>query len=396
MLSEKEQLAWDLYNTHRNQREAAKEMGVPRRTFRRHFDAAKAKMIGTPVGFKTTKINTDQDGYVRSMTHKLAPEIDAPERKGTVIKTSTLYGADGSVVGEWVMRKPEDQIKDDYVAALDKHFVENVKRVAAPSLLTSDLSEKDLAVFLNVDEHIGVHLCAEQVGENYNLDDALTLMEDKFYQLVARTPKTERCLYISLGDVFHANDHMDVTPASKHPLHSSSTFGNVSSAVVALTRRKLELLLSHYGNVDVVGVAGNHDVDASGWLFRCLDIAYENEKRLSSVFASDGLGVYEFGKCMIGFHHGHQMKAEAMAGACADRYPNVYGRTNYRYLHTGHFHHDRSRDVWGGFKWECHRTMAPKDHFSYKNGYLSRQTMKSIVYNKEEGEVARIQTSLSK
>lgn len=393
MLTEKQQLAWDLYETHRSQSAAAKEMGVPRRTFRRHFDAAKAKLIGTPVGFKTTKINTDENGYIRSMTHKLAPEIDTPVRKGTVIKTSTLYGADGSVVGEWVMRKPEEQAQDDYIAALDKHFAENVKKVKIPYILQKDVIHSDLALFMSIDEHIGVRCVFEQVGVQYGLKEAVELMRDSFATLVHRTPKTNKALYVNLGDAFHANDHMDVTPASKHPMFSADTFDNVADAVVELNKWRIEYLMSHYPNLQIRGVAGNHDRDAMGWLFRCYKYMFANQN-VDVKFWTEGMGVEQHGSTMLGFGHGDMMKPNVMAGACADRFPKVYGDTTMRYLHSGHFHNDKAVDTWGGFKHFCHRTMCPKDHYSFSRGYLSRQSMKSFIYDIQEGEVASFTKSL--
>lgn len=393
-ITEQQQAAWDAYKTYGTQNKAANALGISRRSFRNRFDIAKRKMFGTPLGFKTTKVSTDVNGSITAMQHKLAPEIDHVKREGKVVKRSTLYGADGAVTAEWVMRKPEEEDQLNYTDALLNSFKENVKPLETPVLLTSEFNEDDLAMFTSVDEHLGVHLTASEVGQNYNLDDAVELMESRFKTIVARTPKTETCVYLNLGDQFHANDHLDVTPASKHPLHSSDSFNTVADAVVALNRRRIDLLLSHFDKVDLRGVAGNHDVDPMGWLFRCYQIAFEDSKRVSVEFSSDGLGVYEFGNNLFGYHHGHMMKPDQMAGATADRYSEAYGRCKMRYLHTGHFHNDMEKDVWGGFKWMCHRTMNPKDAYSYGHGYLSRQTMKSFIYNKDEGEVGRFATTL--
>jgi len=393
-ITQKQLEAYEAYKKYGNQKKAAESLGISRRSFRQRFDAVKARHLGNIPGFKTTKLVTDQNGEIRSMTQKLAPEIDHLTRTGKIIRRSTLYGADGSVTGEWVIRQPVDKVKDDYVTSLQAAFASTVVQLSAPPVLSELLNKNDLAMFLSVDEHIGVHLCAEQVGQDYNLASAIGLMEEKFYTIVRRMPATEHCVYVNLGDQFHANDHMDVTPGHKHQLNSSATFNTVSDAVISLNRRRIELLLTKFGNVHLHGVAGNHDIDPMGWLFRCYDIAYEKENRVTVNFASDGVGVFEFNNCMFGYHHGHKMKPEVLAGATADRYSEIYGRTKHRYLHTGHVHHDRAVDTWGGFKYESHRSMTPKDDFSYSNGYISRQTMKAMLYNEDEGEVARFQTSL--
>lgn len=396
MFSQKQQIAFDTYAKYGSQAKAAKELGWPRRTFRRHFDAAKAKMLDTPIGFKTTKINTDHNGTVRSMVHKLAPEIDDVKREGQIVKTSTLYGADGSVVGEWVMRKPEDPIQNDYISALNKYFVENVKPVQVPFLnLTNSIinSRAYMPLFLSVDEHIGMRTTIEQTGSKYGLEQALDLMKDTFTRLMDRTPITETVLYVNLGDQFHANDHMDVTPASKHPLYSDTTFNTVADAVVELNKWRIEQLAQRYEYVNVRGVAGNHDYDPMGWMFRCFRYMF-TEDRIDTHFWSDEIGVERFGSTMLGFHHGHRMKPEALAGVCADRYSEDYGASNMRYLHTGHYHNERTKDTWGGFLFHGHRTLAPKDQYSYSRGYLSRQSMRSYLYHNKEGEVSSFTASV--
>lgn len=389
--------ALNAYQKHGTQQAAADSLGISRRAFRNRYDGALAQINDTPVGFKTTKVSTDGNNRVTGRTHKLAPTMTEDVREGQIIKRSTLYGADGNVTAEWVMRKPEDEASEDFYSSLEKKFTaETVGLIPMrPLLVESGYNNKeDLAVFLSVDDHIGVRLTQQMEGQDYGLKDAVRIMTEKFTTLIQRTAKTERCLYVNLGDKFHANDHMDVTPKSKHPMGSDSDFDTVADAVIELEISRINQLLRFYAFVDVRGVRGNHDVDPTGWLYRCLALAFRDNPRVSVEFYSDGLGVHQFGNTMLGFHHGDKMKPDAMAGACADRYKEVYGETFMRYLHTGHIHHDSSKDLWGGFKWESHRTAAPKDGFSYSNGYLSRQTMKSIVYNITEGEVGRYQTSI--
>jgi hypothetical protein len=394
-LTQIEREAYDAYVKHGTQQKAAESLGIPRRSFRRYFDSAKAKTLSTPIGFKTTKVTTDKFDQVTSKTHKLAPEIDHKKRTGKVMKTSTLYGADGSVVGEWVMRQPQQESQDEFMAALEKNFITNVReRTLGPAPLDEYTSKTELAVFLSVDDHIGVRLTKQMNGQDYGLRRAVEVMTAAFTKLLDRTPVTRNCLYVNLGDKLHSNDHMDVTPGHKHTLHSDSDFDTVADAVVALEINRVLCLLEVYQNVKVVGVRGNHDIDPTGWLYRCLALAFKNEPRVTVQFYADGLGTEIWGETLLSFHHGDKMKPDAMAGAVADRNREMYGATSMRYLHTGHIHHDEARDVWGGFKWESHRTAAPQDTFSRGNGYTTRQVMKSIVYDRYEGEVGRYQVKL--
>lgn len=65
-----------------------------------------------------------------------------------------------------------------------------------------------------------------------------------------------------------------------------------------------------------------------------------------------------------------------------------WGETEFRYLHTGHIHHDTMKE-YPGVKVESFRTLAAKDAYATWNGYRSGQDSKAIVYHRDFGEVER-------
>lgn len=395
---EKMQKVVTAYEEFGSQRKAASSLGMSRRSFRRYLDSYNAGIHNVDPGFKVTKVsktlNAKGEVTGTSIVSKLAPATDHLKRDGKVVRTSTLYGADGAVVGEWIIRKPEDEAQSDLVSALDKHFVKNIVRAKAHPVPPLNLAEEDLALFMSIDEHINLRTVIDKCGENYGLSDAVELIEAKFNEIVHRTTKTERALYVNLGDIFHQNDHMNVTPQSKNVLDSDQSFDSAADAAILLHRKKIERLLKDYQFVDIHGVAGNHDLDSSGWLLRCLSIAYEDEPRVNVTFHANEHFAYQFGNTMLGFHHGHRMKPDQFASFITSNHALMYGDTSMRYLHTGHVHHDTVKDVFGGYLWHSHRTIAPRDWHTYQNGYVSPRSLKSFVYNLNEGEVAKFTTNI--
>lgn len=395
--TEKLNIVAEAYREYGSQRKAADALGMSRRSFRRYLDQYNALGFKADPGFKVTKISKtlDRDGNTTSssVVTKLAPATDHLKRDGKVVRRSTLYGADGGVVGEWIIRKPEDEATDDYIKALDKHFVDNIIRAEPREFKEVEVYESKLALFMSIDEHINMKAIGLN-NEYYGLKDAVEIIESKFNDIVNLTPFTRKALYVSLGDIFHQNDHMNVTPANKNALDSDDTFDNAADAAVLLHRKKIERLLDKYEIVEVHGVAGNHDIDASGWLLRCLQIAYENEPRVSVTFHPRERFAIQFGNTMLGFHHGHRIKPDQLASIITDENSGIYGDTTMRYLHTGHVHHNSARDVFGGYLWHSHRTISPKDWHSDSLGYVSRRSMKSYLYDVYEGEVANFTTSI--
>ena len=97
---------------------------------------------------------------------------------------------------------------------------------------------------------------------------------------------------------------------------------------------------------------------------------------------------FEFGKNLIGVHHGHSVKKENLGKVMAADRPEAWGRTKYRYWLTGHIHH---RTVLEDFNVivESFRTLAGKDAWHTNQGYRAGRDMTSIIYHKEYGESDR-------
>lgn len=386
-LTKKEQNAFDLYKELRSQRKCAEKMGISRRRFRDIFDSAKAKLIDTPVGFKTTKISTDAEGYPTAMTHKLAPEISDDVREGKIVRRSTLYGADGSVTGEWVIRKPDEIENEDFVKIAIDAF-----KAELPKFKKEDVTSNDeagigkLALFNIVDDHMNLKAFVEETNEEWDIEKAFELYITKFEELVYSMPEAEAAMIVNIGDQFHANDHMKVTPASKHSLDTDVPFAKAASIIIQLNRLRVEILRKKYPHVYVYGVRGNHDEDAMVLLFEALKIAYESVENVFVEYFTNGNFSILHGNSMICFDHGDKGKPEQIAGFFANESPDQFGQSKFRYIHTGHIHHDNEKDTWGGFLWRSHRTLSKRDKYSYSNKYHSPRSIKGYIYDAENGE----------
>lgn len=383
MLDKKRQKAVDAYLKYGSQQKAADSLGVSRRTFRDRYNKALSLLNNTPVGFKTTKVSSDGEGRVTSRTHKLAPETTDIKRVGKVIRRSTLYGADGNVTGEWIIRKPE-VVSEDQIGSIIESFKSELPRFEPVVKEKSD--NQDLTLVNIVDDHVNMKAFASETGEDWNLEKCLNVYTKAFNDLMALTPDTGVGMLMNLGDQFHANDHMAVTPASKHKLDVDIPFADAARYVINLNRYRINEMLKKFDVVKVGGVRGNHDEDAMVLLYEALRIAFENEERVEFDYSSSGQVAISHGKNMIGFDHGDKGKPETLAGNIANDYPELFGASKHRYIHTGHVHNDNEKDTWGAFLWRSHRTLSARDRYIASNKYHSPRTLKSFVYDPEGGE----------
>lgn len=400
MLTSKENDAIEAYKATGSQRKAAKYLGISRRTFRERLDSANHKINNAPVGFKTTKITEQRDksGNVTSSSvqFKLAPdgnENDTSSMK--MIKNSIYRGADGSVVGQWEIYKEKD-VTDAMYEALRTAFINHDLR-ATPVPKNAIYRHNDCVdVYLATDEHVNMRVFGDaQNSDDYGLEQAELDICESFRTLVGRTMTSNKAVLFNLGDNFHQNDFMNVTPASKNPLDSDKSFRDACDAVVRINIFKINLLLEEYSEVEVIGVDGNHDRDPMYWLFKCLEIYYSNEHRVKIKFDRTGCAGYKFGQNFIMIHHGDKInKPDQAAGILFDRYGAQAGGCKFKFIHCGHVHHDREVNTIGNVKFRTHETIAPKDWYAFSNGYTSGRSMKSYVYDETEGEIANYKVNL--
>lgn len=387
-LTDKQKQAIEAYEKYNSQAKAAKALGISRRTFRNHFEKAVKKINDTPVGYKTTKVSTDGSGKVTARTHKLAPEITDEKREGKIIKRSTLYGADGSVTSEWVMRKPEqdqENISQTIADALKSKVVPFEPR---PKV---DKNPSDELKMINIiDDHMNLKSYKSETGEDFDIKQAYKLYIEKFAELIDSLPAGGKLLINNLGDQFHENDHMKVTPASKHKLDTDIPFAESIKFVTLLNRQRIEMALEKFDTVDFYGIRGNHDEDAMAWLFHAVEIAYEKEDRVNVEYFNCGNYVYMWGSTMMIFDHGDKGKPENFVSFMITEHKELYGMSKYCYAHTGHIHNDKSKDTVGGFLWRSHRTLSKRDLYTYGNKYHSGRSIKGYVISKDQGEKQEI------
>jgi hypothetical protein len=157
---------------------------------------------------------------------------------------------------------------------------------------------------------------------------------------------------------------------------------------VRAIRYTIDCALRRHKNVRVIFAPGNHDLSLSIFMMELLANVYENEKRVTVDTSPRHFHYFSFGKNLIGIHHGHGAKPKDLPLIMATDQPEAWGRAQYRYLWTGHVHHDQVKD-YHGVRWESFRVLPPADAYAANAGYRSQRDMKAIILHKEFGEVSR-------
>jgi lambda repressor-like predicted transcriptional regulator len=289
-------------------------------------------------------------------------------------------------------KMPQKDADPEDIVAQIKEALSDLE--AAPTVQKPTVANEDLLTLYPIpDAHLGMYAYGEETGENYDADIAKDRILRGIGQCMASTPPSAEAVIVAMGDLLHADDQSNQTPSSKHQLDVDTRhFRNLDIAITTLASA-VEAALRKHNKVDVVVQPGNHDLTAYMAVLFALSERYRENPRVSVQRKPGEFFVREFGKCLIASHHGDKAKPDRLVMFMADQWAEMWGRTKYRFLFTGHLHHTKSQDI-GGCQWEQLRAISARDAYATAHAYTARAEMQAITYERDRGEVSRVKVAL--
>jgi hypothetical protein len=281
--------------------------------------------------------------------------------------------------------------------AVVKHMLENLESVLdsykppkhkAPIMPVE--SDKDLMTWYPIgDHHFGMYAWAEETGADYDTAIAYELLTSAIDQLVTVSPPSHQAALLNVGDFFHMDNTKNVTNHSGNILDVDTRWTKVVQVGIDAMRYGVERMLEKHQIVHVYNIMGNHDTHTAMALAMVLAAMFKDNKRVKVHVDANPFQYHEFGKCMIGMHHGDTIKKMDMYGQIMARdQAEAWGRTTFRYWWLGHIHNSQ-RSEFPGVVVETFRTLAARDAWHSSMGYGAGRDMNAIVLHKDFGEVGR-------
>ncbi|MEI7296614.1 LysR family transcriptional regulator [Paraburkholderia tropica] len=357
--------------THGSERKAAEAMGVARGTLSNAIAALKAK--SAKMGYAP-----DCD-----MTH-IVP--DGFRVRGV----STYYDDEGKPRGQWVKSVEDRDRMEVIMREAFAAMAETLPRVhAAPGPVKVDESLCNLYTF--TDSHVGALAWHREGGHDWDLKIAEQTLVAAFAHMVQAAPSAKVGFINQLGDFLHSdgsNGLMPVTPMHGHILDQDGRYAKVVATAIRVLRRIVDFALEKHEQVVVLLAEGNHDISSSIWLRAMFSALYENEPRVTVIQSELPYYVYQHGKTMLAFHHGHLRKNQDLPLLFAAQFPKVWGETTKRVCHVGHRHHTEEKEH-SGMTVVQHPTLAARDAYAARGGWFAERSATVISYHTEYGQVAR-------
>jgi len=321
-----------------------------------------------------------------------APEFDLqhPVAPGQMLKgTSTLY-KDGQPVLQWVKTRADAAQLEEFMRAAAAAMAEELPR-AKPAKAPRATVDKLASVYTLTDSHVGA-LCWHRENLEANGDWDLAIAERTltgcFEHMVKASPPARVGIVAQLGDFLHSDGLEAKTPTSGHILDQDGRFPKVVQSAIRILRRVIGFALERHEKVVVLMAEGNHDLASSVWLRAMFKALYENEPRVEVIDSELPYYVYQHGETMLAWHHGHLKKNDQLPLLFAAQFPKVWGGTTRRYAHTGHRHHFEEKEH-SGMTVVQHSTLAARDAYAARGGWMSERQCTAITYHSEFGQVCR-------
>lgn len=316
--------------------------------------------------------------------------LDPPKPPdGYVVKgVSTLYGADGEVRAQWVKTREDLDRRLELLKEAAEALSVDMPRLAPVVAPTASL-EALATVYTVTDAHVGALAWHEETGADWDLKIAERTLMGCYEHLVASSPASALGVVAQLGDFLHQDGLGAVTPTSGHLLDADGRFTKVVRVAVRVLRRMVDLALMKHGRALVLIAEGNHDLASSVWLRTMFAALYENEPRVQVIESPLPYYAYHHGNTMLAWHHGHLKKNDQLPILFAAQFPQVWGGTAHRYAHTGHRHHVEEREH-SGMTVIQHPTLAARDAYAARGGWIAERAASAITYHKQYGQVGRV------
>jgi hypothetical protein len=316
--------------------------------------------------------------------HALGAVPDGFSIKGV----STLINKDGEQVAQWVKSNQDTERQMELMREAIAAMCDDIPRlpaVKAPTVANKAL----LNLYVITDYHCGMLSWAEETGEDWDVSIAENTLITWFEAAIATSPNAETGILCNLGDMLHLDSLEALTPTGRNLLDSDTRFAKIVRVVIRCLRRVVDMLLHKHKHLHLIMAEGNHDLASSVWLREMFAAMYDKEKRITIDTSPDPYYCVEHGKTSLFFHHGHKKKPASVDDVFAAKFREVFGRTKHSYAHLGHMHHVWQRES-NLMIVEQHRTLAAKDAYASRGGWLSGREASCITYHKDYGQVGRI------
>ena len=289
----------------------------------------------------------------------------------------------------WYKTDADKQAAIEAVVGAIESACEGIK--PRPPIKAPRRANVDVCSVYNItDYHIGMYAWRDETGDDWDTHIAESLLVQAFEEMILTAPDSELGIFAQMGDFLHWDGLLALTPASKHVLDADTRFDRLAEVAIRVSIQIVEMLLVKHKRVLVITAEGNHDEAGSVWLRKVLKFYFAKNKRVEVDDTPFPYYATLWGHTMIAWHHGHKKAHKALPGLFASepRYREMWGQAKYTWIFDGHYHRGELEED-NGARTERLPTLAARDAYAARGGWVSWRATPRIDFHKTRGELSR-------
>lgn len=330
---------------------------------------------------RVCEIDTSEWEVERYVCNKWETAAKVGPQDTADIKVTPLYQ-----VKAWLKRKVDllaARAEVDALLTEARKGLPTIKAVAPKAPKSGYMLELNIA-----DLHNGKLAWSGETGhDSYDTKIAEAVHDAAVETLLQRTGayRFDEIVLAVGNDLLHVDSRSNQTTAGT-PQDTDSRYYKVFLSTRRMTQRAIERCRK-LARVRVVMVPGNHDRDSVWHLGDSLSCVYDGCKDVVIDNAPTQRKYVEFGKVMLMLTHGDKGKRADYPLLMATERAEVFGRTQFREAHCGHFHQTQVQE-WHGVRVRILPSLAGVDAWHAENTYTGNiRAAEAFIWSASEGLV---------
>ncbi len=279
------------------------------------------------------------------------------------------------------------RLKASYAESISEFFRHMGSNFEIPKVKLNSATESYIYLISPTDFHWGGY-SPSYTGEPYNREIAKKILFSTTSDLLNRIKKLGTPEYIVLGiggDGLHFDNQQKST--------TRGTFQDTDGTPTEIVNSYINMLVEYINilrqicNVRIFCVAGNHDFYSTtlvrsaitGYFQYASDVRVEQDLSVRQTFL--------YGSSLITLVHGDEGKVSDLASIIASERTELWGKSKFRFIFTGHLHTERELPQWGDITVYRMPSLCGTDDYHHRKGYKSRRGIAGFVITKDRGVI---------
>ena len=238
-----------------------------------------------------------------------------------------------------------------------------------------------------IDHHFGKLAWQVETGfASYDVKIAADVFKRALTDILRQAPFEyfEEIWFTVGNDLFHVDNTAGKTTAGTQveaDVRSRKTYHKVSIII----REAIQTLRERADKVKVIVVPGNHDNNSAWHLGHELETVFANCDDVEVDNSPSVRKYHVYGNTLIGFAHGDKGKLKDLPNLMTAEAREMFGRTLFHEIHTGHLHTTRTVEI-HGIRVRILSALCPPDKWHSEMGFVGNlRSTEAFYYDKKLG-----------